>query len=93
MIKRNLKTMIITSIIIFLPMLLGILMWDKLPEQIPTHWNMAGQVDGWSSKPFAVFGLPAILFAAQLLCLFSTAVDPKNKNISDKVLQVILYYP
>ena len=54
MIKKNLKILIITSIIILLPMVAGLILWNQLPEQIPVHWNANGEVDGWSSKAFAV---------------------------------------
>ena len=74
-----------------LPILAGIILWDKMPEQIPTHWNMAGEVDGWSSKPFAVFGLPLILLAFQWLCVLVTLSDPKRKNHSAKILNFIFW--
>lgn len=91
MIKKHLKTLIITSIVILLPMLVGVILWDKLPEQIPTHWNIDGEVDGWSSKAFAVFGLSGILLAAQWLCTLGTAADPKKANHSDKMLHLVLW--
>lgn len=91
MIKKNLKTLIITSIIILLPILAGLLLWDQLPAQIPTHWNVDGEVDGWSSKPFAVFGLPLILLAAQWLCMLGTTADPKKGNHPQKILHLVLW--
>lgn len=91
MIKKNLKLLIITSIIIILPILAGIILWNQLPAQMPTHWNAAGEVDGWSSKPFAVFGLPLIILAAQWLCVVGTSADPKKQNHSEKVLHLVLW--
>ena len=92
MIKKYLKVLIITSIVILLPVLAGVILWDQLPEQMPMHWNAAGEVDGWGSKPFAVFGMPAILVAAQWLCLLSTLADPKRKNHTEKMLHLILWF-
>ena len=92
MIKKYLKVLIITSIVILLPVLAGVILWDQLPEQMPMHWNAAGEVDGWSSKPFAVFGMPVILVAAQWLCLLSTLADPKRKNHTEKMLHLILWF-
>ena len=91
MIKKNWKLLIITSVIILLPVLAGIVLWNQLPEQMPTHWNAAGEVDGWSSKAFAVFGLPGIMLAAQWLCCLGTAADPKKANHSEKVLHLVLW--
>lgn len=91
MIKKNLKTLIITSIVILLPILAGVVLWNQLPEQMPTHWNAAGEVDGWSSKPFAVFGLPLILVAAQWLCVLATTTDPKRQNHSEKIYHLVFW--
>ena len=91
MIKKNLKVLIITSVILLLPILAGLLLWNQLPEQMPTHWNAAGEVDGWSSKPFAVFCLPLIMLAAQWLCMLGTAADPKKNNHPEKVLHLVLW--
>lgn len=91
MIKKNLKTLIITSVISLLPILAGLILWNQLPEQMPTHWNAAGEVDGWSSRPFAVFGLPLILVAAQWLCMLATSADPKKNNHTEKMLHLVLW--
>ena len=68
MLKKYRKTLIIATIIILLPMLAGLILWNRLPEQFPIHFNAAGEVDGFSSKAFGVFGLPLILVAFQWLC-------------------------
>ena len=91
MIKKNLKVLILTTVVMLLPILAGIILWNQLPEQMPTHWNAAGEIDGWSSKPFAVFVLPLIMVAAQWLCMLGTAADPKKNNHSEKVLHLILW--
>ena len=91
MIRKNLKVLILTTIVMLLPILAGLILWNQLPEQMPTHWNAAGEVDGWSSKPFAVFGLPLIMVAAQWLCMLGTAADPKKNNHSEKVLHLVLW--
>lgn len=91
MIRKHLKLLIITSVIILLPLFAGLILWDRLPAQMPTHWNMAGEVDGWSSKAFAVFGLPLMLLGFQWLCLLGTAADPKRENHPQKVVQLVLW--
>ena len=91
MIKKNWKTLLITSVVILLPMLAGVILWNRLPEQIPTHWNAAGEVDGWSSKPFAVFGLSFLMLALHWLCILGTGADPKKQNHPQKVVQLVLW--
>lgn len=91
MIKKNLNILIITSIVILLPVLTGVVLWDTLPEQIPTHWNAAGEIDGWSSKAFAIFGLPLMMLAMHWLCVLGTATDPKKANHSNKLIHLVLW--
>lgn len=42
------------------------------------------------SKPLAVLGLPVFIFGAHILCTFGTAIDPKHKNISQKMYRLLL---
>ena len=91
MIKKNLKTLIVTSILIILPVLAGIILWDRLPEQMPTHWNAAGEIDGWRSKPFAVFGLPLLMLVIHWICVLGTGADPKKANHPEKILHLVLW--
>ncbi len=91
MIKKHLKTIIITSVITLAPMIIGLILWNKLPESIPTHFSINNEPDGWSSKPFTVFGLPLFMLAMHLVCIFATKLDPKHSNISDKIFNLVLY--
>ncbi|MBE6592887.1 MAG: DUF1648 domain-containing protein [Ruminococcaceae bacterium] len=91
MIRKNLKILIITSIIILLPILIGLALWSQLPDKIPTHWNATGEIDGWSSKGFAVFGIPLMMLGFQLICFFATLCDPKQKNHSQKILHLAFW--
>ena len=43
---KNKWTLVVTSVIILLPIVVGVLLWDKLPEQVPYHWGINGEVDG-----------------------------------------------
>lgn len=91
MIKKHGKVLAITTLLILLPILAGLVLWNRLPAQMPTHWNAKGEVDGWSSKAFAVFGLPLILAGAQWLCLIATSSDPKKANHSEKIVHLVLW--
>ena len=91
MIKKNLKTMIITSIVILAPILVGLMLWDKLPAEMATHFDENGIADGWSSKPMAVIGLPLFLLVVHWFCMAFTSVDPKRQNFSDKVILLVMW--
>lgn len=83
--------MIITSIIILAPIVAGLLLWDKLPAEMATHFGRNGEPNGWSSKEFAVIGLPLFLLSVHWLCAAFTGVDPKIENISDKMMTLVLW--
>ena len=91
MIKKNLKTMILTSIIILAPIVVGLILWDKLPAEMATHFDAYGVADGWSPKELAVFGLPLFLLAVHWFCMAFTSVDPKRQNFSDKVIVLVMW--
>ena len=91
MIKKNLKLLLITSAVILLPILAGLIMWDHLPDLIPIHWNISGEIDGWSSKPLAVLGMPLFLLALQWVAVLTTATDPKKHNHSGKILHFVFW--
>ena len=91
MIKRNKGTLILTSIITLIPMVIGLLLWDQLPDTLPNHWDINGNVDGWSSKSFAVFFFPALLLAIQWLCVFASCADPKSKDYHPKMIGLVLW--
>lgn len=91
MIKKHIKTIIITSILTLAPMIVGIILWDKLPAEVPTHFGSNNEADSYSSKAFAVFGLPLLMLAMHIVCIFATKLDPKMKSLSDKVFTLVLY--
>ena len=91
MIKKNLKILIITSIIILLPMVAGLVLWNRLPEQVPIHWDAEGEVDGWASRPVAVFVPSAMMLALQWLCVVVTSADPKKQNHPEKVKVLVFW--
>lgn len=91
MIKKNLKMMIVTSVIILLPIIFGLAVWNKLPEEIPIHWNAQGEIDGYTGKAGAVFMMPAFLAALHWVCMLVTGLDPKSKEIDGKPLTMVLW--
>jgi uncharacterized membrane protein len=72
-------------------MLVGFFLWKQLPENIATHFGANGEADGWSSKEFAVIGLPCMMLGFQWLTVLIVGADPKNQNISDKMFTLIAW--
>ena len=91
MLKANKKTLIIASIVTILPILIGLLVWDRLPDVMATHFGMDNEANGWSNKAFAVFGLPLFLLAMEWIAAVVTSQDPRRQNISPKMFSLVLW--
>ena len=53
----------------------------NLPDQIPTHWNAAGVVDGYAPRSTALWRMPLIILGTGLLLLLLPMLDPLRKNV------------
>ena len=91
MIKNNKGTMILTSIATLVPIIIGLILWNDLPDTIATHWGINGEPDGYSSKAFAVFAFPLLLLVVHWICAFASKFDPKNKEINPKMISIVLW--
>lgn len=91
MIKNNKWKLLATSVVILLPIVFGLVFWNQLPEQMPTHWGADGNADGWSSRAMAVFLLPTILLALQWLCVLLACLDKKGMGQNQKMLRIVLW--
>jgi len=60
---------------LLLPFIAIPFVWSHLPEQIPTHWNLQGQVDDYSSKTFGLFFIPVLNIGLYLLFLYLPKID------------------
>ena len=91
LIKKYLSTMIAASVVILIPMVVGLLLWNRLPEQITIHWGLNNTPDGWAGKQIVVFGMPALLLAVQWVGVLLTSLDPKVKNADGKPMKLVLW--
>lgn len=91
MLKKYKGTLIVTSLITLIPILIGLALWNKLPEQLPFHWDINGNVDNWASKTVAVFAMPAFMLVMQWVCVLASTADPKSANYNRKTFQLVLW--
>ncbi|MEL7648342.1 MAG: SdpI family protein [Sedimentibacter sp.] len=76
------RILIITTIVCLLPIAMSIYFYDRLPEQMPVHWNIQGQPDNYASREFAAFGLPMLMAALNFMTHMFLNNDPKKANYS-----------
>ena len=85
------KHIIISSLLILSPILIGLLLWNRLPDRIPTHFGFSGEADQYSSKAFSVFFMPVFLLFIHWLMIWGTMMDPKHEKVSDRIYIMIIY--
>ncbi|MCE9647315.1 MAG: SdpI family protein [Chloroflexi bacterium] len=73
---------IISFTLIGLTLIAGAVLWNRLPEQMASHWNQYDQVDGYVGKPWGVFQLPLVALGLFLLFLAIPNIDPLKANIA-----------
>ena len=64
-----------------IPYIYLITIWNELPDIVPTHFNLAGEADGWSSKQFLIFLPGSLGIGMYFLWLVLPKMDPKH-NLS-----------
>lgn len=86
------KSDIYNVIIIACSILLTIIVYNKLPDLVPTHWNTMGEIDKYSPKAFGAFMAPVIMIFTWSGMKFLPKIDPRKKNYEkfDKSYSVIV---
>lgn len=61
--------------------IIGLILWPQLPDPMPSHWNTAGEIDGYMSKFWGIWLMPLITLGLTLLLAFVPSLDPLKANI------------
>lgn len=59
------------------------LAYPSLPEEIPIHWNVYGEPDGFAAKYWGAWLLPLISLAAYASVVVGLRVLPRTENLAD----------
>ncbi len=73
---------IIILAMIALAFIVGLLLYPQMPDPMPSHWNIAGEVDGYMPRFWGLFLLPLVLVGIFLLYLAIPRIDPLKANIA-----------
>lgn len=76
------NTLITVTVLIVLSTLAGLLLWNRLPDPMASHWGMNDQVNGTIDKFWGVFLLPLIVLGMAALFLLIPSIDPLKANIA-----------
>lgn len=82
-INPTIRTEAVPVALLALCFILSFFFFDAFPERVPTHWNFAGEPDGWSSRAFAAFFFPVLILAIYCLFLVIPKLDPKSERYAE----------
>ena len=88
--KKYKKELILSCLATLIPVFIGLILWNKLPDTVPSHFGVNGEADAYSSKVFMVFIPSLIMLCANIFCFVVTMADKKNKAQNPKVVKLIL---
>ncbi|SDQ23519.1 Uncharacterized membrane protein [Streptococcus equinus] len=83
--KIKKKQLLSTIFVIILPALIGAFFWKALPEQVPTHFGIDGQADGYSSKLFTLLAFPILFVLFQIIALASLEKESVKVTVPAKM--------
>lgn len=78
------KILIITCLVCLLPILLGVALWNKLPDTMAIHFNMENVPDNFAPKAFVVFGMPLFMVLLQIYCCLINDINAKKYGVRKK---------
>ncbi|CAN5656915.1 SdpI family protein [soil metagenome] len=67
-------------VVVLAMMVFTLAVYGALPDRIPTHWNVRGEVDGWSGRTWGAFLMPMMAAAVWLLLPLLRRIDPRRSN-------------
>lgn len=76
-------TTLVVLLLILIATATGLLLWNQLPDQMASHWNVNDEVDGYMPKVWGVFLMPLVTLGMFLLFLVIPNIDPNKANIAE----------
>lgn len=70
----------IPPVLIIVGVIASVVVYPGLPERVPTHWNLSGEIDGWSSRFWGVWMIPLMMAVIWLIMRLVPHIDPRRAN-------------
>jgi uncharacterized membrane protein len=78
--KDKMKKHVLPLTMIGLLIIAWIIAYPKLPDQVPIHWNINGEADGFATPINAMFSTLGIMVLLYVTMVFLPKVDPRKSN-------------
>lgn len=82
-------TLVTTNLLLLLPLVAGLILWNQIPDRVATHFDINGQPNGWSGRFVGIVGIPLILLFVQLLYQGVILIAMKVTTEKVKIIPII----
>lgn len=79
------KSLVISCAACLLPILFGVVLWNRLPDKMAVHFNIHNEADNFASREFAVFGIPILMFILQFICCLINDINAEKHGERKKL--------
>lgn len=87
--KINFKSLIITCVVCLLPIILGIVFYNELPDNVAIHFDINNNPDNYFPKQIFVFAVPVFMMIIHAICCIMYDVVDENKEANRKVNNMV----
>ncbi len=89
--NNNIKNFILSEFLCFLPLLIGIILYSKLPERIAIHFDNNNEPNNYATKAFVIFAVPLLIMLIQALVYWRYQMDDEKSKLGRKLSGVLIY--
>jgi uncharacterized membrane protein len=76
------RSTIASLLLIVISFVAAFMLYPTMPERMASHWSIHGEVDGYSSRYFGLFGLPVISVVLLLFLIWIPKLEPLKANFT-----------
>jgi uncharacterized membrane protein len=78
----NKLSITISIALIAIAFIAGAVLYSQMPDQMPSHWNAAGEIDDYMPKFWGIFMMPLVTIGLLLMFVAIPYIDPLKANIA-----------
>lgn len=79
---------VVSSLLCLLPLAMGLLLYDKIPAEMPIHWDNRGSADGVVAKQLGIWMVPLFILAVHIVVSVGTAIKSRRQQLAKMTLWV-----